>query len=424
MRSYLTLIIFITVISVIFPCSLRASTDPQYATASATATVPVKTATTSDTTPPSTPILISPLDGTQTSDNTPLFVWNQSSDPDGNSLTYTLYLNNVATYLGVSNTGNSIGPRYTAVLDTGQIKLTPTIALSDGLYDWYVVATDISGNSRRSTTWSLTIDTAPPFILITDIDTYHDLALDSRNGESVEEQSFTLHGPKNINITAISKPFATLTLQFFDADLALVSLSSWPLDSTGHAYPYTYLSLGTYTVQASVVDTVGLTAALPSFTLIVTQATITIPLPPLVGLPPSYVIPYTPPSLPSFPATIARITSRLNLSYIILTLLALAILVMIIFLWNRRFNLLILDTHTGKPYRSLIVYHSSPESSFTHSLVLVTKHEPISYELDFSDHGLLRIPRLGRYSTLTIRTASATHILSLSLHQKFYTLEL
>ena len=412
MRLIISLICLISLIWLI-PSPVLASTDPQSATPSATATIPVTTATTSDTLSPTTPILIRPPDNTYTSDNLPEFVWRTSSDPNGNFLTYTLYLDNTATYLGISNIGNSAGHGYTARLEGTEIKLLPTLALADGIHNWYVVATDISGNSSRSTTWRLTIDTIPPFILITEIDTYHDLSLDSRSPESVEDQSFDLHGPKNINFTVISKPYSTLTLQFFDADLSLVSLSSWPIDASGLAYPYAYLELGLYTVQASIVDTASLTSAL-SFALNLTAASIVIPIPgvshaPAIIIPP--IIYDFPGEITSLPATIARVSSRLSIASILLSLLAVGLIALLIFIWKRRSNILILDVRTHCPYRSLIVYHSRPEIGALWSSVI-------------GDSGRLYIRHLGRYSTLTIRTASVTHILSLSVNQDFYTIEI
>lgn len=126
--------------------------------------------------------------------------------------------------------------------------------------------------------------------------------------------------------------------------------------------------------------------------------------------------------LPSLPATVARLTTREGIALFLPYLLALAILILIIFIWRRRFNLLILDAKTGQPIEHFIVYHSLPTTR--RGLVLLTHHQPIFYQARKHDHGRLRIPRLARYSTLTIRTDSATYILSLSAKRRLYVISL
>src|SRR5689334_11953172 len=76
------LIIALSVLTVRFTSLITASTDPQYATSSATATIPETTGSTTDESGPTAPILIRPEDGTTTGDNKVEFVWRQSSDPN------------------------------------------------------------------------------------------------------------------------------------------------------------------------------------------------------------------------------------------------------------------------------------------------------------------------------------------------------
>jgi hypothetical protein len=52
----------------------------------------------------------------------------------------------------------------------------------------------------------------------------------------------------------------------------------------------------------------------------------------------------------------------------------------------------------------------------------MAKSEPISYLLTGGDRGRLYIRHLGPYSTLTVRTGTATYILSISAKRKIYTL--
>ena len=263
-----------------------ATTDPIPATSSATATVPATTPTTSDVTAPSVPILINPIDGTITDNSSPEFVWRQSMDPNGNTVFYTLYLNEVATYLNISSLGNSVGINYSTRLENNIIYLTPIYALADGSYSWYVTASDLAGNTSHSATWHITLQS--------------------------------------------------------------------------------YFAL--------------------------------------------------------YPATISRISSPLlNLSSLLYVLLSLAIPILLIFLWRRRYNLILLDSRF-RPIHPATIYHSRSQHSRSEGL-------PHSGSVIFHPSSYKSyIPHLSRYSTLTIRiqgnVACTTYILSICAKQRVYTIVL
>ena len=379
-----------------------------------TATVPQTTSTTSDTTAPSNPILVSPGDGSLTRDNRSEFVWRLSADDNSNHLTYTLYLNGVATYLGIDGSSNSTGEGYTARLDGAELRLDPTISLSDGDYDWYVSASDNAGNTSSSATWHLTIDSTPPTISLTDLGTYHDLVLNSDNPTPFAYLSFDLIGPGTVDFKLTTEPRATITLQFFSLDNQLLSESFWPSDSTGSAYPHPVLSVGQYLVSISAFDQAGNTTILPDFRLNLSQATIviTIPLPPGSSPLPVVTIPYTPITLGSLPATISKVTTSSSLPTLLSILLAITILLLIIIVWKRRSNLLLL-TPTGHPIVSGTLYHSLPNIS-----------APRSYSLATAPRGRLYIPRLMRYSTLTLRQGHNLYLFSLCTTSTRYTIVL
>lgn len=417
-RTFCVLILFSLSIT-----AVHASMDPISATTSATAKVPDTVASSGDTTAPTPPILISPVDGTFTGDNRPEFIWDRSFDPNGNTVIYTLYLNGVATYLGISNVGNSAGPNYTARIDNNQVILKLTNSLLDGSYNWYVTASDPSGNTSNSTTWNLTIDTQAPIISITDIDTHHSLNLDSDHPERFEGLNFDIAGPKDIYFTVSTEPWSTLTLQFYNESAELVLQSSWPVGSIGTVLPYAHLGLGRYTLHVSSYDRGSNTTALPPFTLtiITSQISVTIP-----GIPRQYTtftIPLSPSLPPNLPATVSQIATRAGYATLVYTLLAVGILWLLIAIWKRKPNILFLDSK-GNPHKYLVVYHSLPNRLLPHTLIYATTKAPVSYVTTSKDHGKLYIKHLGRYSTLTVRIDNATHILSLSVNAKFYTIKL
>ena len=388
--------------------AVKASTDPQDATISATATVPTLSDT-SDRTPPTTPILVRPEDGTITGNNQPDFVWKSSTDTGSNTIIYTLYLNGIATYLGISNLGNSSGNGYSARIDGIETKLTVNIPLPDGNYNWYVTATDPSGNTGTSASWNLTIDTVAPSLTVVDLDNYH-------NPTIAEGSNFDIDGPKDIHFTVQSDPYATVQMTLFpssepcDSECSELLRLSATSNSSGFSYLNQHLIPGVYTITILAIDQAGNITVLPSFTITIHQATLIIKVPGITE--PIINIPYTPiAQLPaSLPATVSIIASRGTLLYPLILLLALILIVLLIILWKRKYNLILLNDQ-GIPLENTIIYHSIPKSK-----------DPISYKLAHNDHGRLFIPHLTRYSTLTIRTDTRTYILSISVSSKLYTI--
>lgn len=402
-----------------FDSPILASTDPISATVSATARVPTTSATTGDTIAPPAVILISPHDGATTNQSRPELIWKQTFDSNSNYLSYTLYLNGVATFLGISNTGNSQQQNYISHIGDGNIYLTPTIDLPEGSYDWYVRATDGSNNSSYSTTWRFTIDqTSPPLTVINIDDIY-------LNPTITEGSIFDLSGPQEVKIIFATEAYATVSVTITTSNDQILTYSL-PTSSSGIATLYTTLPLGNNSVVATSFDSAGLTTVLPSFILNLQSVAYpgniyTTTLPSL------YPISNLPSKLISLPATISQIKDVNMIALIPYILLAFGILTLLMFIWNRRFNILIIDSSTYKPYRSLIIYHSRP----THSIIVssslsrlfVTKHKPILYEL--GRNGRAYIHHLGQFSSLTIRTPNGnTHILSISRPQKRYTITL
>jgi hypothetical protein len=107
-------------------------------------------------TPPTTPTPQEPAHQTQTSDTTPFFDWSQSTDGQGDAITYELK---------VDDNSNFGSPE---IHETGlsQTSHTPGNELSLGTYYWKVRASDGTEYSGWSETWEFTIepmqDTTPP----------------------------------------------------------------------------------------------------------------------------------------------------------------------------------------------------------------------------------------------------------------------
>ena len=109
-----------------------------------------------DTANPPKPVLISPLDGALTNDQTPLFDWNDVSDPFGiNRYHIEVATTNAFGGSRVINTNVDGSPPAS--------QFTPSTNLNPGTYFWRVQARDASGRTGDfSDVRTFTIDITPP----------------------------------------------------------------------------------------------------------------------------------------------------------------------------------------------------------------------------------------------------------------------
>ncbi len=100
-----------------------------------------------DNTAPSSFSTSSPSSNTFTNITAPTFSWDASSDATSGLSKYQIYMD------GTLLADNIISSATT---------YTPSTALSEGTHSWYVVATDVAGNTTTSSTSTLNIDTTAP----------------------------------------------------------------------------------------------------------------------------------------------------------------------------------------------------------------------------------------------------------------------
>ena len=163
---------------------------------------------------PSTPILVSPKDGSWLSTSKPEFVWKPATDNEG-VVKYQLYIDGTLHQ-------DSISP------ENGEtMSFTPSNGLSDGSHTWKIVALDAEGNSAESATWSFNIDTLSPVFVITqvgnviasissqDLDTIPETAIE------IDSDNPVLKGTGEANssvVLTIRLPDGTTTEEKFDID--------------------------------------------------------------------------------------------------------------------------------------------------------------------------------------------------------------
>ncbi len=98
-----------------------------------------------DMTPPTLPILQSPLPGTWMNTQTPTFEWIGANDAPSGLAKYELWID------GVTN----------EVVPSTMTSAEPVAPLSSGVHTWEVNAVDLAGNVSSSSSWEVNIDTVP-----------------------------------------------------------------------------------------------------------------------------------------------------------------------------------------------------------------------------------------------------------------------
>jgi len=104
---------------------------------------------------PSAPNPLEPENNAYENDPTPLFRWENSIDPEGDSIRYTLQIDNEVSFsapLVYEKTG----------ITENQHELPAENALSDGMYYWRVGARDMVNPDNWGESFTLTVDTIPP----------------------------------------------------------------------------------------------------------------------------------------------------------------------------------------------------------------------------------------------------------------------
>ncbi len=122
-----------------------------------------------DNAAPTTPILISPNNGSYVTTSKPTFVWRESTDANGIAR-YELSLDG-STLFGSIPTTPTENDDYILTYDnvSNEYSLTVKDNLSQGTHTWKIRAVDALGNGSDSATWSFTIDTQAPNFVITSI---------------------------------------------------------------------------------------------------------------------------------------------------------------------------------------------------------------------------------------------------------------
>lgn len=254
------------------------------------------TASVPDEIPPSAPILVAPENGAYLANPTPTFIFKKSYDAQSPIRHYQMYLNGSLFIPEIPSSQTPVETdQFYCIITQETISVTLKEPLADGLYTWKIRAYDMYGNWADSATWTFTIDTLAPFIIITQIGENTDLNLSSQDLSSI---------PSGLVIETISlqPEFKGRSEPGARIQISLEPIS-YPENETilltGNANPQgrftltpkTKLKRGEkYKVVVIAADAAGNTTVLPEFFLLI-KALPPVPIVPLPSLPPLVEIP-------------------------------------------------------------------------------------------------------------------------------------
>lgn len=277
--SSITVIIFIIVITVILTPKAAAVENPTSSSTAVTATVPGE---------PDTPTLISPANNSTTSSTAPTFIFNPSLG--------ATYVTHYQLWLDGNLNTNNIGS------STITITANALTALTEGQHTWMIKALGEYGTSRNSATWTFTIDTTAPLILINQV-AEHQTSLSSLDLTTIPAGLTFSTNQRQPRFAGQSEANARLTLILINNDVTTTLTATALADHSFSLQPAANLNIGSYSVTVVSADPAGNTTTLPEFTLTILAPTplLTISLPaPLPAITiPQVQLPFGPmPKLP------------------------------------------------------------------------------------------------------------------------------
>lgn len=228
-----------------------------------------------DVTPPSIPLLVAPSDTSILTTTTPTFIWQLSTDEQGMGK-YQLWLDGSLLYDNIPLTSTT-NDSYTLVFEDGEYKLTPKTGLGQGSHTWYVKAFDIYDNSSTSATWSFTIDTVGPLIVVTNVgSTTQNIRSD--NSGSVPLTPIRLSDNEPV-ISGTGESGSTLQMTLVipghPNQITTITLTSSSWSFTLPVLPIDTIVYVSFTSS----DAVGNTSVITNIPIMVESAVIIIPLP-------------------------------------------------------------------------------------------------------------------------------------------------
>jgi len=299
----ITVIIFITVIT---QTSVGAVENPITRTAAVTATVPEE---------PDAASLISPANNSVLASTAPTFIFSPSLG--------SVWVDHYQLFIdGALNTNNI--PQSTNVIMTHALS-----ALNEGQHTWMIKTIGSNSVNRNSATWSFTVDTTAPLVLINQI-AENKTSLSSYDLSTIPAGlSFSTSQSQPVFIGQ-TEAGGQVTINLTSGAVSLTTTVAAKSDKTFSLNPKQALAPASYTVSVSATDQAGNTTSLPIFTLV-----ITVPAGLMVRLPsplPAIILPPAPQVMPKLAKilTVYPLPSVCTLSPLILIILLLLLVIILI----------------------------------------------------------------------------------------------
>ncbi len=208
-----------------------------------------------DLIPPTAPILIAPEDGAYINTNRPDFIFLASTDDNSGIAKYQLFLDNELYIDNITSASTTI--------------IIPAInELSEGEHTWFVKVFDNAGNFAFSSTWHFTVDTTPPFIIITEIEENPDLNFSSIDLTTVPPGTTITTRSRRPTFFGRGEPGATIQINL-DNTRSYQFTTKVSDDGSFVLIPDQDIANDTYQVTIISFDRAGNTTLLPTFELIV-----------------------------------------------------------------------------------------------------------------------------------------------------------
>lgn len=230
------------------------------------------TASVPDEIAPTVPVLVSPENGVYLSNPTPTFIFKKSTDAQSPVRHYEMYLNGLKFIPEIPSSQTPVETnQFYSIISEDLISVSLKQPLNDGIYTWLIRAYDVYGNWSSSATWTFTIDTQAPFIIITQIGENINLNLSSQDPSSIPAGLIIETYGLQPEFRGRSEPGARVQI-----GLTLETVPGLPkittpgvADSQGKftLVPKKKLEIGKYKVLIIASDAAGNTTVLPEFYL-------------------------------------------------------------------------------------------------------------------------------------------------------------
>jgi hypothetical protein len=254
--------------------------NPQSGSSAVTATVP-------DNIAPSTPTLVSPANNSTIASSAPVFIFEPATDNVAVA-EYELWIDGSREVDGITQSTSLT------------ISTTAATALTDGQHTWKIIASDAAGNYTDSATWTFTVDTTAPLILITQI-AEHSVSLSSQDPTTVPAGLQFTTTQSQPAFAGQSEANAKIVIFLSSASQSYTFTATADANANFSLTPDFQLGRDSYTVSISSTDAAANAATLPSFTLVIEPApaltlALPSPLPPITI--PFILLPRPVPRLP------------------------------------------------------------------------------------------------------------------------------